>query len=234
MRDIGSISTRSPSVPGADVEVSGGGGRGRPARRAGASGGGGLARAGRRGCRCGCARGERGAAVLRCSIAAGRPPGGRDPARRSPNLREIDTSAGRSCARSGWRECARRRASAVLATASGRRGRRHRSADASRGRSAPGAGARWPPRRSGSRGLLGDFAAAGAAALVGATGSGRRRRPRSPPPPASTGTMCPSSARISEIVPAAGLGISASTLSVEISNSGWSRSTASPTCFSHR
>jgi hypothetical protein len=34
-------------------------------------------------------------------------------------------------------------------------------------------------------------------------------------------------------VPAAGLGISASTLSVEISNSGWSRSTRSPTLTSH-
>ena len=35
-------------------------------------------------------------------------------------------------------------------------------------------------------------------------------------------------------VPEAGLGISASTLSVEISNRGWSRSTFSPTFTSHR
>jgi hypothetical protein len=48
-----------------------------------------------------------------------------------------------------------------------------------------------------------------------------------------TGTVFPSSARISSSVPATGLGISASTLSVEISNSGWSRSTLSPTLTSH-
>src|SRR5262249_45880155 len=49
-----------------------------------------------------------------------------------------------------------------------------------------------------------------------------------------TGTVSPSLARISATTPAAGAGISASTLSVEISNNGSSRSTRSPTFLSHR
>jgi len=48
------------------------------------------------------------------------------------------------------------------------------------------------------------------------------------------GTVSPSLTRISETTPAAGDGISASTLSVEISNSGSSRSTVSPTFFIQR
>src|SRR5262245_54236906 len=49
-----------------------------------------------------------------------------------------------------------------------------------------------------------------------------------------TATVSPSCARISETTPAAGEGISASTLSVEISNSGSSRSTVSPTFLIQR
>jgi hypothetical protein len=49
-----------------------------------------------------------------------------------------------------------------------------------------------------------------------------------------TGTVCPSVTAISASTPAAGDGISASTLSVEISNSGSSRSTDSPTFFIQR
>src|SRR5690349_3784952 len=49
-----------------------------------------------------------------------------------------------------------------------------------------------------------------------------------------TGTVSPSFTRISVTTPAAGEGISASTLSVEISNSGSSRSTASPTFLIQR
>src|SRR6476646_6235387 len=49
-----------------------------------------------------------------------------------------------------------------------------------------------------------------------------------------TGTVSPSLTRISETTPAAGDGISASTLSVEISNSGSSRSTLSPTFLIQR
>src|SRR5437762_6926598 len=48
-----------------------------------------------------------------------------------------------------------------------------------------------------------------------------------------TGTVCPSCTLISARTPAAGAGISASTLSVEISNSGSSRFTGSPTFLSH-
>src|SRR4051812_42140231 len=49
-----------------------------------------------------------------------------------------------------------------------------------------------------------------------------------------TGTVSPSLALIAVSTPDAGDGISASTLSVEISNSGSSRSTASPTFLIHR
>src|SRR3954469_19293782 len=46
-------------------------------------------------------------------------------------------------------------------------------------------------------------------------------------------TVLPSSTSTSFSVPAVGAGISVSTLSVEISKSGWSRSTRSPGFFSH-
>ena len=46
-------------------------------------------------------------------------------------------------------------------------------------------------------------------------------------------TVVPGATRISLRTPAAGEGISASTLSVEISNRGSSRSTRSPTFLSH-
>jgi hypothetical protein len=49
-----------------------------------------------------------------------------------------------------------------------------------------------------------------------------------------TGTVSPSLTEMSRTTPAAGEGISASTLSVEISNRGSSRSTASPTFLIHR
>ena len=49
-----------------------------------------------------------------------------------------------------------------------------------------------------------------------------------------TATVCPSWAMISVSVPDDGEGISASTLSVEISRSGSSRSTLSPTFFIQR
>src|SRR5439155_5170983 len=61
-----------------------------------------------------------------------------------------------------------------------------------------------------------------------------------PPPPSSisassvpTPTVSPSWTLISTSVPARGDGTSVSTLSVEISNSGPSRSTVAPCCFSH-
>ncbi len=62
--------------------------------------------------------------------------------------------------------------------------------------------------------------------------------PASPPSSISinavpTGTVAPSSTRIFETVPATGDGTSVSTLSVEISKSGSSRSTWSPSFLSH-
>src|SRR6185436_6252357 len=80
------------------------------------------------------------------------------------------------------------------------------------------------------------FSAAGAAA--GAAAAAPPAAGCSPASPMrvttfDTATVSPSLLRISSTTPAAGLGISASTLSVEISNSGWSRSTLSPTLTSH-
>src|ERR1039457_6466911 len=82
-------------------------------------------------------------------------------------------------------------------------------------------------------------AATGAAAEAGAAfaGAGPTGFPAPLPPTTATTvfppTVAPSGNLISVSTPAAGDGISASTLSVEISNRGSSRSTRSPTCFSH-
>ena len=63
------------------------------------------------------------------------------------------------------------------------------------------------------------------------------RKLRAPPPITATMvltvTVWPSCTRISESTPAEGEGISASTLSVEISKMGSSRATVSPTFLSH-
>ena len=84
-------------------------------------------------------------------------------------------------------------------------------------------------------------AAATAAGAMGATGAtgGAGAATAAPASPITattefTGTVSPSFARISTSTPADGDGISASTLSVEISNSGSSRSTRSPTFLIHR
>src|SRR6267378_5704284 len=68
------------------------------------------------------------------------------------------------------------------------------------------------------------FAGAGAAAPASVSKT---------PTTVCTGTVCPSCTLISASTPAAGAGISASTLSVEISNRGSSRFTVSPTFLSH-
>ena len=70
-------------------------------------------------------------------------------------------------------------------------------------------------------------AAAGAAATAARSPSRGARRPSAP------ATVCPSVTMISASTPADGAGISASTLSVEISKIGSSRFTSSPTFFSH-
>src|SRR5213594_1218861 len=78
----------------------------------------------------------------------------------------------------------------------------------------------------GGSGLSGAEAAAGFAAVAPASVSSTATS-------VCTGTVWPSCTLISARTPAAGAGISASTLSVEISNRGSSRFTASPTFLSH-
>src|SRR5437867_374203 len=78
----------------------------------------------------------------------------------------------------------------------------------------------------GGSGLSGAEAAAGFAATAPASVSSTATS-------VCTGTVCPSCTLISARTPAAGAGISASTLSVEISNNGSSRFTGSPTFLSH-
>ncbi len=84
--------------------------------------------------------------------------------------------------------------------------------------------------------------AAGAGAGAGAEGAGAAAAADTAAPAsvsiratiACTATVCPSCTRISARVPATGAGISASTLSVEISKIGSSRLIGSPTFFIQR
>ena len=94
----------------------------------------------------------------------------------------------------------------------------------------------------GCGGRFGDEVPSGSAAGFGAGAAGTGAAaavagaPAVPPITATTEliwTVVPALALISVRTPAAGEGISASTLSVEISKSGSSRSTLSPTCLSH-
>src|SRR5208283_1056137 len=82
-----------------------------------------------------------------------------------------------------------------------------------------------------------DAPVAAGATGAGAAGAGAVAGLPAPPPMTATTvwtlTVAPSGNLISVSVPAAGEGISASTLSVEISKSGSSRSTLSPTFLSH-
>src|SRR6266508_3696016 len=82
-------------------------------------------------------------------------------------------------------------------------------------------------------GAGGGGAGAGAAALGSGFDAAALASVSSTATSVCTGTVCPSCTLISASVPAAGAGISASTLSVEISNSGSSRFTVSPTFLSH-
>src|SRR3989449_1291899 len=89
------------------------------------------------------------------------------------------------------------------------------------------------------RGTTGEAAAGGGAALGGAgaggaaTGTGALLSVSITATSVCTGTVWPSCTLISASTPAAGAGISASTLSVEISNNGSSRFTGSPSFLSH-
>src|SRR3989338_1773777 len=81
--------------------------------------------------------------------------------------------------------------------------------------------------------LGGGGAAAFGASFAGAAAAAGAPPSSSTPTTVLIWTVAPSLTRISLSVPEAGAGISASTLSVEISKSGSSRSTLSPTFFSH-
>src|SRR5215467_11167837 len=105
---------------------------------------------------------------------------------------------------------------------------------------ATGAAGLWTCAGAGAgTAATGAFAGAGAWDLAGA-GAGTGAATAAPEPAASItpttvwiGTVWPSPTLISFSTPAEGDGISASTLSVEISNSGSSRSTLSPGFLSH-
>ena len=84
--------------------------------------------------------------------------------------------------------------------------------------------------------LAANSGAASAVSAGAASDSGESASVSSPRITATTvlmGTVCPSPTLISDRIPALGDGISVSTLSVEISNSGSSRSTRCPTALYH-
>ncbi len=98
-----------------------------------------------------------------------------------------------------------------------------------------GASATWAGAGSGSG--SGSAVAGAAAGAAGAAAAGAAPASESEPMRASTAPtsmVASSSARISSRVPATGEGISVSTLSVEISTSGSSTATVSPTFLSQR
>ena len=79
----------------------------------------------------------------------------------------------------------------------------------------------------------GNGAGGGAAAATGAVAAAVAPSAAMTPTTVLMATVAPASTRISLRMPGAGAGISASTLSVEISKRGSSRSTLSPTFLSH-
>jgi hypothetical protein len=100
-------------------------------------------------------------------------------------------------------------------------------ADAATGTAAGGAAA-----TAGAGGAAGAGGEGGAAAGAGAAATASPSAPITPTT-VLMGTVAPACTRISLKTPAAGAGISASTLSVEISKRGSSRWTLSPTFFIH-
>src|SRR6185436_15378094 len=78
-----------------------------------------------------------------------------------------------------------------------------------------------------------DLGSAGLGSSFGGAAAGFASPPLITATTVLTATVWPSATFISESTPEDGAGISASTLSVEISNSGSSRFTESPTCLSH-
>src|SRR6266581_1849364 len=118
-------------------------------------------------------------------------------------------------------------------------GRRGGAAGPAAGTGAGGAGAGFAADAAGAdagtAAALGWAAGEGASVFAGAGAGAAAAAPSESITPTIVwiGTVCPSPTLISLSTPAAGAGISASTLSVEISNSGSSRSTLSPGFFSH-
>src|SRR5207249_4448807 len=90
-----------------------------------------------------------------------------------------------------------------------------------------------PPGAAGARWAAATGGAAGAAAVAGAPATAAALSVSITATSVCTGTVWPSCTLISASTPAVGAGISASTLSVEISNSGSSRFTSSPSFLSH-
>ncbi len=94
------------------------------------------------------------------------------------------------------------------------------------------------PPIDGAAGSLSDGPPAAAVAPVAAAGASTPACTGCAPGPpmrtsgVPTGTVSPAGTRISTITPSYGLGISESTLSVDTSNSGSSKATSSPACFS--
>src|SRR5712691_2486225 len=118
-------------------------------------------------------------------------------------------------------------------------GRRGGAAGPAAGTGAGGAGAGFAADAAGSdagpAAALGWAAGEGASVFAGAGAGAAAAAPSESITPTMVwiGTVCPSPTLISFSTPAEGAGISASTLSVEISNSGSSRSMWSPGFFSH-
>src|SRR5882762_1261450 len=141
-------------------------------------------------------------------------------------MREMSTLCSAAIFRTSGVDFVRRRCSAVCtpppSPSTGRPDGRTAGAAAAFGGSGLGAGG----AAGGGAAAFGGsgFAGAGAAAPASVSKT---------PTTVCTGTVCPCCTLISARTPAAGAGISASTLSVEISNSGSSRLTGSPTFLSH-
>src|SRR6266566_443624 len=141
-------------------------------------------------------------------------------------MREMSTLCSAAIFRTSGVDFVRRRCSAVCTPPPSP------SAGRPDGRTA-GAAAAFAGSGLGAGGAEGGGAAAfGGSGFAGA-GTAAPASVSKTPTTVCTGTVCPCCTLISARTPAAGAGISASTLSVEISNSGSSRLTASPIFLSH-
>src|SRR6266853_2968336 len=152
------------------------------------------------------------------------------PAKPLPGMREMSTLCSAAILRTRGVDLVRRRCSAVWTPP---------PSPLLRGAGGAGVGLGSAFGGGGGAGAGADAVAPEAAGACWAAAEGAAADVTAPAPVSSTatsvctGTVWPSCTFISANTPAAGAGISASTLSVEISNSGSSRFTASPTFLSH-